>query len=151
MREGVTAAEFFTAEGTSSDEVMVSTESDHMTTYDGGDYHDLVVASMLCWLLFIMTIIILIIIIFVFIMTTRTRTRTHTHAHARTRTHTHARTHAPAQTTNKRTMRRAGAAVFVIFFRLLYLTKNFDVVCIFSSRSVFFVFCAMAMSGLGQK
>ena len=40
---------------------------------------------------------------------------------------------------------------FVFFSRLLYLTKNFDVVCIFSSRSVFFVFCAMARSGLGQK
>ena len=32
-----------------------------------------------------------------------------------------------------------GAAIFCIFFsRLLYLTKNIDVVCIFSSRSVFF-------------
>jgi hypothetical protein len=40
---------------------------------------------------------------------------------------------------------------FVFFSRLLYLTKNFDVVCIFSSRSVFFVFFAMARSGLGQK
>ena len=40
---------------------------------------------------------------------------------------------------------------FLYFFsRLLYLTKNFDVVCIFSSRSVFFVFCAMARSGLGK-
>ena len=45
-----------------------------------------------------------------------------------------------------------GSSCFLYFFsRLLYLTKNFDVVCIFSSRSVFFVFFAMARSGLGEK
>ena len=40
---------------------------------------------------------------------------------------------------------------FVFFSRLLYVTKKFDVVCIFSSRSVFFVFYAMARSGLRHK
>ena len=46
----------------------------------------------------------------------------------------------------------AGSSYFSYFFsRLLYLTKNFDVVCILSSRSVFFVFFAMARSGLGKK
>ena len=51
-----------------------------------------------------------------------------------------------------RRLARVRSICFLYFFsRLLYLTKNFDVVCIFSSRSVFFVFCAMAMSGLGQK
>ena len=44
------------------------------------------------------------------------------------------------------------SSCFLYFFsRLLYLTKKFYVVCIFSLRSVFFVFYAMARSGLRQK
>ena len=43
------------------------------------------------------------------------------------------------------------SSCFLYFSRLLYLTKNFDVVCVFSWRSVFFVFYAMARSGLRQK
>ena len=45
-----------------------------------------------------------------------------------------------------------GSSCFLYFFsRFLYLTTNSHVFCIFSSRSVFFVFNAMARSGLGKK
>ena len=44
------------------------------------------------------------------------------------------------------------SSCFLYFFsRFLYLTTNSHVFCIFSSRSVFFVFNAMARSGLGGK